>query len=146
MFFLFRLQFRNNTLICHCRCDRIYTEAVKCAALLKVTILSRHIFLIYSVMVTVQKMMFQLKIYSVNVTKIRSFLRIWSHLLKKSLMENFIFCTVGVLAEILLIYLLFQFRSKLYIFFYLGFLSQTLRIYRTAGDYLYSSLPPPPAQ
>ena len=26
--------------------------------------------------------------------RIRSFLRIWSHLLKKSLMENFIFCTV----------------------------------------------------
>ena len=62
------------------------------------------------------------------------------------LMENFIFCAAVVLAEILLIYLLFQFRSKLYIFFYLGFLSQTLRIYRTAGDYLYSSLPPPPAQ
>ena len=26
--------------------------------------------------------------------QIRSFLRIWSHLLKKSLMENFIFCAV----------------------------------------------------
>ena len=29
--------------------------------------------------------------------QIRSFLRIWSHLLKKSLMENFIFCAVVVL-------------------------------------------------
>ena len=28
--------------------------------------------------------------------QIRSFLRIWSHLLKKSLMENFIFCAVDV--------------------------------------------------
>ena len=28
--------------------------------------------------------------------QIRSFLRIWSHLLKKSLMENFIFCAVVV--------------------------------------------------
>ena len=27
--------------------------------------------------------------------QIRSFLRIWSHLLKKSLMENFIFCAVS---------------------------------------------------
>ena len=27
--------------------------------------------------------------------QIRSFLRIWSHLLKKALMENFIFCAVG---------------------------------------------------
>ena len=26
--------------------------------------------------------------------QIRSFLRIWSHLMKKSLMENFIFCAV----------------------------------------------------
>ena len=28
--------------------------------------------------------------------QIRSFLRIWSHLLKKSFMENFIFCAVKV--------------------------------------------------
>ena len=28
--------------------------------------------------------------------QIRSFLRIWSHLLKKSLMENFIFCAAEV--------------------------------------------------
>ena len=28
--------------------------------------------------------------------QIRSFLRIWSHLQEKSLMENFIFCTVTV--------------------------------------------------
>ena len=28
--------------------------------------------------------------------QIRSLLRIWSHLLKKSLMENFVFCTVLV--------------------------------------------------
>ena len=29
-----------------------------------------------------------------NDKQIRSFLRIWSHMLKKSLMENFIFCPV----------------------------------------------------
>ena len=63
MFFLFRLYFRNNTQIYHCRCDQIYTEAVKCAALLKVTILSRNIFLIYSIMVTVQKMIFSIKYF-----------------------------------------------------------------------------------
>ena len=28
--------------------------------------------------------------------QIRSFLRIWSHLLKKSLTENFIFCAVNI--------------------------------------------------
>ena len=31
--------------------------------------------------------------------KIRSFLRIWSHLLKKSVMENFIFCVVSKIKE-----------------------------------------------
>ena len=32
--------------------------------------------------------------------QIRSFLRIWSHLLKKSLMENFIFCEVTSKAKL----------------------------------------------
>ena len=43
-----------------------------------------------------KKLSFPLRIYSVNVTKsaVFSFLRIWSHFLKKSLMENFIFCVV----------------------------------------------------
>ena len=31
--------------------------------------------------------------------QIRSFLQIWSHLLRKSLMENFIFCTVLVMGR-----------------------------------------------
>ena len=30
--------------------------------------------------------------------QIRSFLRTWSHLLKKSLMENFVFCAVPIQA------------------------------------------------
>ena len=36
--------------------------------------------------------------------EIRSFLRIWSHLLKKSLMENFIFCAAAILEETIQIY------------------------------------------
>ena len=40
-----------------------------------------------------------LKMFSINdffskCDQIRSFLRIWSHLLRKSLMENFNFCAV----------------------------------------------------
>ena len=31
--------------------------------------------------------------------QIRSFLRIWSHLLRKSLLENFIFCAVYIAAS-----------------------------------------------
>ena len=39
-----------------------------------------------------------LRVYSVNVTKSVNFLWIWSHLLKKPLTENFIFCAVrGIL-------------------------------------------------
>ena len=37
---------------------------------------------------------FPLRISSVIVTKVRRKLQIWSHLRKKSLMENFIFCPV----------------------------------------------------
>ena len=43
---------------------------------------------------TAQKLKFYIKDFFINCDQIRRFLRIWSHLLKKSLMENFIFCTV----------------------------------------------------
>ena len=43
---------------------------------------------------TAQKMKFPIKDFFSKCGQIRSFLRIWSHLLKKSLMENFIFCAV----------------------------------------------------
>ena len=38
------------------------------------------------------KMKFSIKDFFSKCDQIRSFLRIWSHLLKKSLMGNFIFC------------------------------------------------------
>ena len=42
----------------------------------------------------VQKMKFSIKDFFSKCEQIRRKLRIWSHLLKKSLMENFIFCAV----------------------------------------------------
>ena len=39
-------------------------------------------------------MKFSIKDFFSTCDQIRSFLRIWSHLLKKSLMENFTFCGV----------------------------------------------------
>ena len=44
-----------------------------------------------TVSVTAQKMRFSIKDFFSKYDQIRSFLRIWSYLLKKSLMENFIF-------------------------------------------------------
>ena len=44
--------------------------------------------------VTAQKMKFSIKDFFSKRDQICSFLRIWSHLLKISLMENFIFCVV----------------------------------------------------
>ena len=45
---------------------------------------------------TAQKMKFFIKDFFSKYDQIRSFLRIWSYLLKKSLMKNFIFCAVFV--------------------------------------------------
>ena len=43
---------------------------------------------------TAQKVKFSIKDFFSNFDQIRRKLRIWSNLLKKSLMENFIFCAV----------------------------------------------------
>ena len=43
---------------------------------------------------TAPKMKFSDKDFFSKCDQIRSFLRIWSHLLKQSVMENFIFCAV----------------------------------------------------
>ena len=45
---------------------------------------------------TAQKMRFSIKNFFSKWDQIRRKLRIWSHLLKKPLMENFIFCAVYV--------------------------------------------------
>ena len=46
---------------------------------------------------TVQKMKCSIKDFFSKCDQIRKKLRIWPHLLKKSLMENFIFCPVSSL-------------------------------------------------
>ena len=43
---------------------------------------------------TAQKMKISIMDFFSKCDQIRSFLRIWSHLLKKSLTENIIFCVV----------------------------------------------------
>ena len=43
---------------------------------------------------TAQKMKFSIKDFFSKCDQIRWKLRIWSHLLKKALIENFIFCVV----------------------------------------------------
>ena len=45
---------------------------------------------------TAQKMKFSIKDLFSKCNQIRSFPWIWSHLLKKSLMENFIFCELAI--------------------------------------------------
>ena len=46
---------------------------------------------------TAQKMKFSIKDFFSKCDKIRSFLWIWSHFLKKSIMGNYIFCAVQIL-------------------------------------------------
>ena len=45
---------------------------------------------------TAQKMKFFIKDFFRKCEQIRSFLQIWSHLLKKALTENFFFCAVCI--------------------------------------------------
>ena len=52
---------------------------------------------------TAQKMKFFIKDFFSKFDQIRMKLRIWSHLLKKSLMENFIFCAVTALKALITI-------------------------------------------
>ena len=47
------------------------------------------------IIITAQKMKFSNKDFFSKCDHIRSFLRMWSHLLQKSLMWNFIFCAVN---------------------------------------------------
>ena len=49
---------------------------------------------LFSATIIAQKMKFSIKDLFSKCYQIRWKLRIWSHLLKKSLMENFIFCAV----------------------------------------------------
>ena len=49
--------------------------------------------------VTAQKMKFSIKDFYSKCDQIRNFLQIWSHLLKKSLMENFTFYAVSKVTE-----------------------------------------------
>ena len=49
---------------------------------------------------TAQKMKFSIRDFFRKWDQIRSLPRIWSHLLKKSLLENFIFCAVLKLGNI----------------------------------------------
>ena len=48
-----------------------------------------------SILMTAQKMKFSIKDFFSKCDQICRKLLIWSHLLKKSLMENFIFCAVN---------------------------------------------------
>ena len=61
---------------------------------------------------TAQKMFFTKDVVS-KCDQIRSFLQIWSYLLKKSLMENFIFCIVE--AQILIAYFFTISKNNSYI-------------------------------
>ena len=45
--------------------------------------------------ITAQKMKFSIKGFFSKYDQIRRKLQIWSHLMKKSLMENFVFCAVN---------------------------------------------------
>ena len=53
------------------------------------------------ILLTAQKMKFSIKDFFSKCDQTSSFLRIWSHLLNKSLMENFIFCVQCIIVDLI---------------------------------------------
>ena len=72
-------------------------------------ILHQHSAMLIMLYIT-QKMKFSIKNCFSKCDRIRSYQRIWSHLLKKSLMENFIFCAV-IISDLLAFLVMMLFSS-----------------------------------
>ena len=64
-------------------------------------------------LITAQKIKLSITDFFSKCDQIRSLLQIWSHLLKKSVMENFIFCAVNEQTEEELTKMAFNFSIKL---------------------------------
>ena len=84
------------------KCDQIRSFLGIWSHLLKKSLMDNFIFCAVKSLKSVrssedyaaQKMKFLIKDFSSKCDQIRRKLRIWSHLLEKSLMENFFFCAV----------------------------------------------------
>ena len=80
------------------KCDQIRRELWIWSHLLKKSLMENFIFCavwgLWLRPCTVQKMEFSIKDFFSKCNQIRRKLRIWSHLLNKFLMKNFIFCAV----------------------------------------------------
>ena len=78
---------------------RIWTLFRQCLVIIFIVdwILRAHFFICLLHMITAQKMKISIDDFFSKCDQIRSFLGIWLYLLKRSLMENFIFCAVWYL-------------------------------------------------
>ena len=65
---------------------------------------------------TAQKSKFSTEGFFSKCDQFRSFLRIWSHLLKKFIMEKFIFCTVLVYRNLIHVSMGFSFPRLIYLY------------------------------
>ena len=74
-------------------CYFFYTLLYKLTVLWAIGFHSLIYYICISVCTTAKKIKFSIKDFLRKCDQIRSFLRIWSQLLKKSLMENVIFCS-----------------------------------------------------
>ena len=63
--------------------------------------------------------------FRIRISQIHSFLRIWSHLLKKSLMGNFIFCAVRECQRRLHEVIGVAYKTYIFIFYIRGFTKST---------------------
>ena len=79
---------------------------------------------------TAQKMKFFMKDFVNTCNQIRSFLQIWSHILKKYLMENFN-TSIFVQCRLLVSFLLFSKHSNMFCYGWLASTRQNLHLQKT---------------
>ena len=73
----------------------LYSQFLHCKAIILILIYFYGLFFPEYGITAHTKMKFFIKDFISKCDQIHRFLRIWSHLLKKSLMKNFIFCAVN---------------------------------------------------
>ena len=102
---------------------------------------SRSVY-IYCPLETARKIKFSIKDFSSKYDQIRRKLRIWSHILEKSLMENFIFCAVRVSEGSITVFMVTLTKCWWIIYIFVNGEKKSFRIYKGTRIYHFVKATP----